>query len=371
MRILHLCPSLAAGGAERQLCYLSRELGNRGHDVHIVLQNTGPNIHFLAGVKNVHLYVLGKGKRVADGERSVANYNPVPVARVFQMLRRLRPDVVQTWIPQMDIVGGIAAKVTGVPWILREPSSGLAYVKGGIKVTVRAWLGRAASIVVANSRAGSDYWGSIEPSIRRVVIRNGVPLAELERTACLEHPGIPAGVPLILWAGRFDQQKNVERTFQAMIDAVFRSSAKAIICGSGPLRSRLEQMVSSVSDPCRVELWPYQAQLWPLMKRAQVFVSASYNEGSPNGVLEAMACRCPLVVSDIPEHREFLSPESAEFVDPRSLSSITNGIERVLTNSTLVEARVQKAYSDIAQFSVEKMVSHYEDLYRSVSTSVH
>ncbi len=370
MRILHLCPSLAGGGAERQLCYLSRELGNRGHNVDVVLLNSGPNMDLLTGVKNVQVHILGKGKTVFHGEPSLHNYNPLVLTRVFRLIRKLRPDVVQTWIPQMDIVGGIAAKAVGVPWILREPSSALTYIHGGIKVGLRAWLGRRASVVVANSNAGSAYWGSISPSIRRLVIRNGVPISSLGSVRPLIHPDIPDGMPLLLYAGRFDQEKNVERTLKAMGDAVLHFNAQAIICGAGPLKPALKAIVDNLPDPSRVKLWDYQQQLWPLMKRADVFVSVSHQEGSPNGVLEAVACRCPLVISDIPEHREILSQNSAEFVDAQSVDSITKGILHALTDRPLAEARAQKAYADIAQFSVAEMGTRYETLYRSLSTRV-
>ncbi len=56
------------------------------------------------------------------------------------------------------------------------------------------------------------------------------------------------------------------------------------------------------------------ASVWALMKKASVFVSLSAYEGCPNTVMEAMACGCPIIVSDIPEHREILDEQSALFV---------------------------------------------------------
>ncbi len=370
MRVLHLCSSLAGGGAERQLCYLSRNLGSRGHQIDIGVAKGGPNIHLLADANNVRLHLIGRDKPISANSASIRNYSPFVFPRVLALIRKLRPDVVQTWIPQMDIVGGMMASMERVPWVIREPNSALLYSSGNAKIKLRAWLGRNASIIIANSNGGSEYWSSVSPSTRCVVIRNGVPLSELERTPRLDHPEIPSDTPLILWAGRLNKQKNIERTFQAMLDAVSHSSAQMIVCGAGPLQSRLQEMLAQIPDPSRVRLWPYQTQLWPLMKRADVFVSASLCEGAPNVVMEAMACRCPLVVSDISTHRELLSPESAEFVDPGSVSSISAGIQRVLADRMLARERSQRAYADIAPFSVEEMTIHYEALYRSLSERV-
>ncbi len=365
MRILHLCPSLAGGGAERQLCYLSRELGRRGHLVDVAVLNSGPNIDLLSGAQNVHLHLLGPDNVVVHGGPSLRNYNPLLFTRISALLRRLRPDIVQTWISQMDVLGGLAALSRRVPWVVREPASSLMYADGGIKVALRSWLARTASLIVANSDAGSNYWGSISSSIRRIVIRNGVPLSELDCAPRLSDLDIEAGKQLILYAGRFDREKNIERTATAIREAVMHSPAQAIICGAGPLKPAIEKIIEPVGS--KIKLWPYQRELWSLMKRADVFVSVSHNEGSPNTVLEAMGCRCPLVVSDIPAHREILSPSSAEFVHSQSSDSIAEGILRVLANQQLTQKRVQEAYLRAKQLSVEEMTTRYESAYRSVS----
>ena len=68
-----------------------------------------------------------------------------------------------------------------------------------------------------------------------------------------------------------------------------------------------------------VLLLPYldQQQLWQLFSRAQVYVSLSSHDGTPNTFLEALACGCFPVVGDIESLREWLEPErTGLLVDP-------------------------------------------------------
>ena len=73
----------------------------------------------------------------------------------------------------MDVLGGIAARLTGVPWILREPSCETAYPRNW-KPNLRAWMARFASAIVSNSKGGDTYWASKYPDAYRMVIPNGV-----------------------------------------------------------------------------------------------------------------------------------------------------------------------------------------------------
>ena len=45
-------------------------------------------------------------------------------------------------------------------------------------------------------------------------------------------------------------------------------------------------------------------QVYERLSRADLFISASVGEGLPLSVLQAMACRCPVILSDIGPHRE-------------------------------------------------------------------
>src|ERR1035437_1762104 len=98
MRIFHLIPSLSGGGAGRQLSYLAPELARMGHDVHVAYSNEGPQKPELPGV-------------VLHRLKSRSNYDPYLIWQLDRLSRRIKPDIIQTWLLQMDILGGLVARL--------------------------------------------------------------------------------------------------------------------------------------------------------------------------------------------------------------------------------------------------------------------
>src|SRR5262249_51300833 len=156
--------------------------------------------------------------------------------------------------------------------------------------------------IVSNSEGGERYWRVRAPRRRPRchIIRNGLPLEEIAKApvATAEEAGLAAGEPLVLNAGRFGSEKNLEAFVRAIRLVAASHPAQVICCGDGPLRGQVEDLISESGLDDRIRTIGYVANLWSLMKRASVTVSVSLFEGSPNVVLEAMACGSPLVVSD-------------------------------------------------------------------------
>jgi glycosyltransferase involved in cell wall biosynthesis len=67
----------------------------------------------------------------------------------------------------------------------------------------------------------------------------------------------------------------------------------------------------------------------PLYANAAVYVNASLHEGSSNAVLEAISSGCPILLSDIPENRDFgLAPQ--HYFDPNDPEAIAVALARAL-----------------------------------------
>jgi len=95
-----------------------------------------------------------------------------------------------------------------------------------------------------------------------------------------------------------------------------------------------ERWVRELNINHAVELLPRQSRLEmaDLFRQAQVVVSPSTHDGTPNTLLEALACGCFPVVGDIEPLREWITPGENGFLvdsaDPEELASaILSGLQ--------------------------------------------
>jgi glycosyltransferase involved in cell wall biosynthesis len=351
MRILHLIPTLGGGGAERQIAALAGGLRAAGCDVHVGIVSAGSN---LAPVE--------AAGATAHRIRTNGNYDPLLPLRIAGLIRRVRPHVVQTWLTQMDVAGGLAAIATRTPWIISERTHKIYYPRD-LKHGARRFLGRFARAIVANSAGGLEYWDHTR--VKRVVIPNALPLAGIEAAARNEEDFGACAV--LLFVGRLDPAKNLDNVIDAFATVVQRRDAVALLCGEGPLAADVHAHIARSGAGDRIRMLGFRDDVWGLMKRADALLAPSWFEGQPNAVLEAMACGCPLVVSDIPAHRAFLDDSTALFAPPADAAALARQLEQALDDRPAAARRAAEAKAGVAEWSIERVSAAYLRVYQEAT----
>jgi glycosyltransferase involved in cell wall biosynthesis len=357
--VLFLVPTLKAGGAERQLCYLAQSLVRLGARVGVAYYHEGVHLAKLKASGAV-LYPLGGGD----------NYDVRLALRILCAIRRFRPAIVQTWLTQMDILGGLAAMATRRPFIISERTTSEFYLPHW-KNRLRDGLGKRASAIVANSDGGIDYWRrqTIPGAVPLRVIPNAVPYDEINRAQPVGDDQV-AQMPfrdLILVVGRLIDSKNLDTmlpALRAVLDS--RRDSVAVFLGEGPELARVREYAARVGLAERMRAVGFTDDVYSWMKRASVFLSLSRYEGNPNTVLEAAASEVPLVISDIAAHREILDDESAWFVPVDDAAAAAQALCRVLDGAPEVPVKRARARERVASRSSDALAADYLQLYREV-----
>jgi glycosyltransferase involved in cell wall biosynthesis len=169
----------------------------------------------------------------------------------------------------------------------------------------------------------------------------------------------------VLHVGRLSEEKGLEVLMEALAQlGRERSGWGARLLGEGPMRPRLEASVRRLGLDARVSFAGHVDAAWGWMKRASVLVSVGHYEGHPNAVLEAMACDCPVVVSDIAAHREFLDEKAALLVNGRNPAALAAAISRVLDEPGQAEVRASEARARVASLSIARVAGEWDAVYR-------
>jgi glycosyltransferase involved in cell wall biosynthesis len=356
--LLHLIPSFEGGGAERQFALLLPALAARGFVVHAGFLRDGPNQDRLAYDGILLHQIAHRG-----------NYDPLLSWRVYRLIGAVQPDVVHTWLPMMDVLGGGTALLRSVPWIMSERSSPEHSQLRLPRERVRHYIGARAHAVVANSENGRAYWAARAGDDRSHFVPNAVPLDEIDAASPLDRAslGLNTELPLVVYAGRFAEEKNVCIVLEALLRVTADGNAVAVLCGEGPEGDVLRRRVAVQGAADRVAILPYQTELWRLFKAAAVVLSLSRYEGMPNVVVEAMACGTPLVVSDIAAHRSVLDRDSALFVDGSSVAETADALNRVLTGLDAARCRALRARQRAGAWSLDAHADAMTAIYSRVA----
>jgi len=178
--------------------------------------------------------------------------------------------------------------------------------------------------------------------------------------------------PFILYAGNIKPHKNLGRLIEAF--HVLRASGsefesvKLVIIGDEIAKyAALRHAVHRHKLHKHVRFFGFvpARTLAILYRLAAVFVFPSLYEGFGLPPLEAMASGTPVVTSNVSSLPE-VAGDAAILVDPYDVSSIVDGVRRVLTDPVLADELRQKGLARARDFSWERSVARTHDIYRLV-----
>jgi glycosyltransferase involved in cell wall biosynthesis len=225
-----------------------------------------------------------------------------------------------------------------------------------LELTTR-WNARVARRVIAVSgQTRDDLINDYRTDPGRIrVIHSGIDhdrFRPLDPAPQLSELGIRQ--PYILFLSTVQPRKNVARLIDAF-EQLHQPGLHLVIAGkSGWLSEPIEERIRSSSAVDRIVRLDYVADdaVPALYNGAKAFVLPSLYEGFGMGILEAMACACPVVTSDRSAMPE-IAGSAAVLVDPTDIHAIREGIEHALSDSER-ERLIRSGLERAAAFTWER-----------------
>jgi glycosyltransferase involved in cell wall biosynthesis len=304
------------------------------------------------------LYVPRVGRSLSAGLYAAS------VAREV-LARRGRVDVVLgTWAYPDGCAAVLLARALRLPVVVKLHGSDLNVVArlAGPRAQLRALLPRADR-VVAVSRALAEEAAALGVAPDRIrLVRNGVDtdrFAPADREAARAELGLPRERRVLLYVGHLKESKGVLDLAAAYRElAAARKGADLVIVGEGDARGRLE---ASGPGMRLVGARPHEeVPRW--MAAADVVVLPSWNEGTPNAVIEALACGRRVVATAVGGVPDLVtSPLVGELVPPHQPAALAAALARALDQPYSAEEVASAARSGSWADSAARLLAVLEE----------
>jgi glycosyltransferase involved in cell wall biosynthesis len=239
-------------------------------------------------------------------------------------------------------------------------------------------------VMVANSQAGKEF--NIRtlglPESRIEVVHNGVDTTRFRPdreagTAFRKQLGIPFGRPVVGMIASFKRQKGHDR-FLEMAVRLRQSTANALfMIVGGPLQdgaeaggeyeAEIKRMAESLGLADCCIFVGNQKDMTTVYNACDVTALLSHREGTPNVVLESMACGVPVVVSDVADNRIIVQDGVTGYlVHSGDIAGAAESVRRLFCSpqSRIEFGKTARDYV-ICHFSLSNVTARLEAIYRS------
>ncbi|MEW5983885.1 MAG: glycosyltransferase [Acidobacteriota bacterium] len=278
---------------------------------------------------------------------------------VRTLLLRFRPEVVLGFWIHPD--GGTAVRIArdcNVPGVVMAGGSDVLVLgRNPIRRRVIAGVLRRADAVVSVSH---HLKGAIEalgvPGGRVHVVDNGVDpglFFPADRAMARRRLNLDGSAPMFLWVGRMVPVKGLDVLLDGFATAVSGlPSPRLCLAGDGPLRDALARRVVGLGIADRVRFIGNVAnnELPDWYRAADVTVLPSWSEGSPNVLLESIACGTPFMASAVGGVPEIADADLDVLVPPGDVNAWAAAIRRRASSTTEPgPARLRSTWDQQAQ----------------------
>ena len=366
------------GGVEGFTLNVANQLISRGFRVMVVTNDTeklGAGFSFESGVEVLRLPCI-----------SVANAR-LPLPSCFKQRRKLLESLcersfdgvlVNTRFYPHSILGIRFAKKCGLRAVVLDHGS--AYLTFGNCFLDIAEHVYEKAVTALGKRFDPAFYGISQKScdwlrtfgiVPQGIIPNAIDASSFRSLASKRdfrtELGIPSDWTLISFVGRFVPEKGVLDLLELVASGVLNERRVAIIfAGSGPLA---DDIAAHQGETCYMLGRIGKEDVSALLQQSDLFCLPSRSEGFATSLLEASACGCPSVVTDVGGARELIpDPSYGTILKDASKGALLEAIDGCLYSREAIRVKSERCMELVdCHFTWEATVSKLLDALNTAS----
>jgi len=360
---------LGYGGAERQVVELANNIDRNRFDVHVcALSDHVPVSNTLRDAEH-KLHIIAKKSRL--------DFTVVP--RLAWLLRRLNADIVHGYLFSAEIASRLAGRIAQTKLVVGSERNANQVFRRSNVLAYRLTR-RFVDVIIANSKAGAESNSKVfrRPSSDYRIVHNGVD-AERFRPVngdkTRKRLGIPLRCHVVGAFANFKKQKNhamLFRAFKLVLEHV--GDARLLLVGDQPADSRgkldsyraqLDRLVDDLGIRQRCLFLGHCEDMEYLYPACDITVLSSLHEGTPNVLLESMACGVPVIATNVCDNEYIIRDgKTGHIVEVGDEAGMAHRMESLLCNNALRQEIGRKARNWVlGEFSTERLAEKMESVY--------
>jgi len=381
LKILLLNTQMEAAGAQKAMLTLARGLQQRGHAVTVVtMYDKADYVPLFKQKYGVNIIDLGMKSPTDTSTFQKTVCTLKGLGQLWQLIRRERFDVVQTFTHYSNIIGPIIAWLAGIKIRISSQRNSLVKYPPWFlwldRVIANSFLVQRMIAVSEDTRKFSISEQGIAAS-KLVTIYNSVNTERfqsvelsLEDKDALRYTLSGAhNTKIVLTIAKLHPQKGHRYLIQS-IPGILKefSEVHFLFAGEGELCQELTLMTQQLGVVDVVSFLGVRQDIPQLLSVSDIFVLPSLWEGMPNAVLEAMAVGTPVITTNVGGCPEIIRDgETGILIPSENSDALAQAIIRLLGDAPLRQQLSQAAQHWVVEhFSEEKNISAFEQLYQSL-----
>ncbi len=359
LNVCFLAGTLAQGGAERQLFYILQALCQAGGTPRLLSLNAGQ--FWEKAIKELGVSITCVGDQATRLNRLV---------RMVKELRKDPPDVLQSQHFYTNAYVSVAARLLGSRGIGALRSNGKYDVSDSGRLG--GWLNlHLPRTIAVNSQNAIRFATAQGVAASRLYFLPNVVDTERFRPS---NRALEKSVTVVA-VGRLVKEKRLDRFISVLgrLRTDFHLNVRGLIVGPScpmrDLRPELENQARILGlFPAGVQFVGGISDIRSIYNQAAVCVLTSDWEGTPNVLLEAMACGLPIVATRVGGVSEIVEHQRTGFlVDPDDLESLAVALAELVKNRELRTEMGQRGRAFVEErHALQRLPAYLDRLYGRV-----